>query len=344
MEAEVKHRSSSQNKQNIEMANVDFPPARHNEKRLSNKEAQKSSSVLNQHNNNDEWQCPDCSQKERRLQDMKKNQLSNINAQEGEQMRERESQHSLAAPPSYNTDSRMSSPKTKPQPIGVTLKKSDDLHADFVLKVDCFTTLLLAITIGIISGLTYWNVFQGCQQKNMSFWITFLPANFALPLIIACCENNCKKFPLNLILPLMLILAESLLLGAITSFFAATTLMQVGGITASVTLVLYWFVLKSKWNIIRAPVPSWIVFSMLIIFGSLCCFNKSPTLQFVYGLFGMLSSAIHLIKKIQIRIKRESTKEQKPMDYTISALKIYTGIVLFFFFMLQLMEPVNCLD
>ncbi|CAM4519779.1 unnamed protein product [Lepidochelys olivacea] len=229
MEVEVRRRSLrlSQNKQNIEKANVHSPPAQHSKKRLCDKGSQQSSSMLNQHNNDkDEWQCLKCSQKA------------------------------------------------------------------FVLEVDCFTTLLLAITIGIISGLIYWNMLQGWQQKKLWFWLKLFPATIGLLFIIDYCGNNCKKFPLNLILPLMITVIEGLVLGVVSSFFAAMTVMQVGGITAFVTVMLTWVALKSKLNVTCEAVPPWSVVSMLVIFGILCIFNRSPTLQLSYALFGTLIFAI----------------------------------------------------
>nr|XP_032653996.1 protein lifeguard 1-like [Chelonoidis abingdonii]XP_032653997.1 protein lifeguard 1-like [Chelonoidis abingdonii]XP_032653999.1 protein lifeguard 1-like [Chelonoidis abingdonii] len=237
----------------------------------------------------------------------------------------------------------MSSPNTKPQSTGVTSEGSDGLHRAFVLKVDCFATLLLAITIGIISGLIYWNVLQGWQQKNLWFWLKLLPATIILLFIIDWCENNCKKFPLNLMLPLIITIIEGLVLGVVSSFFAAMTVMQVGGITAFVTLMLSWVALKSKLNVTHEAVPFWTVVSVLIIFGLLSSFKKSPTLQLSYALAGMLTFAIHLMLT-QVRIRREPTKDQEPIDYARPALNLYVDIVNLFFFMLQLMEHVNCLD
>nr|XP_048692912.1 protein lifeguard 1-like [Caretta caretta] len=209
----------------------------------------------------------------------------------------------------------------------------------FVLKVDCFTTLLLAITIGIVSGLIYWNMLQGWQQKKLWFWLKLFPATIGLLFIIDYCGNNCKKFPLNLILPLMITVIEGLVLGVVSSFFAAMTVMQVGGITAFVTVMLTWVALKSKLNVTCEAVPPWSVVSMLVIFGILCIFNRSPTLQLNYALFGTLIFAIHLMKT-QVRIRRESTKDQEPIDY---ALNLYIDIVTLFFFMLQLMEQQQAL-
>uniref|UniRef100_A0A452HZ21 Uncharacterized protein n=1 Tax=Gopherus agassizii TaxID=38772 RepID=A0A452HZ21_9SAUR len=332
MEAEVRRRSlrRSQNKQNIEVAEVHSPPAQHSEKRLPNKGSQQSSSMLNQHNNDnkDEWQCPECSQKEaaeRKLLEMEKNKPAEVNTKDGGQMPETENQNSPAASPGYNMDYRMSSPNTKPQSTGVTSESSDGLHRAFVLKVDCFTALLLAITIGMISGLIY------------------CPATIILLFIIDWCENNCKKFPLNLMLPLMITIIEGLVLGVVSSFFAAMTVMQVGGITAFVTLMLSWVALKSKMNVTHEAVPFWTVVSVLIIFGLLSSFKKSPTLQLSYALAGMLTFAIHLMLT-QVRIRRDPTKDQEPIDYAHPALNLYIDIVNLFFFTLQLMEHVNCLD
>ncbi|XP_050795590.1 protein lifeguard 1-like [Gopherus flavomarginatus] len=350
MEVEVRRRSlrCSQNKQNIEVAEVHSPPAQHSEKRLPNKGSQQSSSMLNQHNNDnkDEWQCPECSQKEaaeRKLLEMEKNKPAEVNTKDGGQMPETENQNSPAASPGYNMDYRMSSPNTKPQSTVVTSESSDGLHRAFILKVDCFTALLLAITIGMISGLIYWNVLQGWQQKNLWFWLKLLPATIILLFIIDWCENNCKKFPLNLMLPLMITIIEGLVLGVVSSFFAAMTVMQVGGITAFVTLMLSWVALKSKMNVTHEAVPFWTVVSVLIIFGLLSSFKKSPTLQLSYALAGMLTFAIHLMLT-QVRIRRDPTKDQEPIDYARPALNLYIDIVNLFFFTLQLMEHVNCLD
>ncbi|XP_034616321.1 protein lifeguard 1-like [Trachemys scripta elegans] len=369
MEAEVRRRSlrRSQNKQNIEIADVHSPPAQHSEKRLPNKGSQQSSSMLNQYNN--EWQCLECSQKEaaeRKLLEMEKNKPVEVNIKDGGQMPETENQNSPAVSPGYNMGYRMSSPKTKPQSTGVTSESSDGLHRAFVLKVDCFTTLLLAITIGIISGLIYWNMLQGCQQKNLWFWLKLLPATIILLFITDWCENNCKKFPLNLILPLMITIIEGLLLAVVSSCFAAMTVMQAGGITAFVTLMLSWVALKSKLNVTREAVPSWIVVSgnlliskmpkllrflriqiniapnlipvsMLVIVGIFCILDKSPTLQLSYASAGTLTFAIHLMMT-QVRIRREPTKDQEPIDYARAALNLYIDIVTLFFFVLQFME------
>ncbi|XP_067417800.1 protein lifeguard 1-like [Emydura macquarii macquarii] len=333
-------RSCSQNK-HIEKVNANSAPAQSSQKWLSTMGSLKKISMLNHYNNEAVWQCAESLQRaERKLLEMEKNKPAEINFEDGGQMSERESQHSPGIQPGYGTGAKMTNLKTKPQTTGVT---SGGLHRAFVLKVDCFTTVLLAITIGIISGLTYWNMLQGWQQKSIWFWCKCLTATIILWFVIPCCENNCKKFPLNLILPLMITIVEGLMLGVVSSFFAAVTIMQVGGITAFVTLVLSWFALKSKWYITRVAVSPLIVFPGLVIFGMLCIFIKSPTLQLTYALLGTLIFATCLMKT-QVRIRRESTEDQEPMDYAALALNLYMNIVTLFFFILKLMEQVNRLD
>ncbi|XP_074841598.1 protein lifeguard 1-like [Carettochelys insculpta] len=241
----------------------------------------------------------------------------------------------------------------------------------FLSKVDHFTTLLLTITGAIISGSIYWNVFQESLQKNVLFWLQFLPATLLLPSLIACCENYCQKVPLNLLLSLMLAIAGGLLLGVVSSFFAPMTVMGAGGITIFVTVMVSYIAQKlkleniavfaitdelvnrnlrwsycifcSQWDITSASVPSWIVIPVLAIFGILCIFNDSPMLQLIYGSLGTLTFAIHLMIT-RVEIRRDSPKQQELMDYAIPALKLYTDIVHLFFFIMLLMETVNFLE
>ncbi|XP_019363517.1 PREDICTED: bax inhibitor 1-like [Gavialis gangeticus] len=70
----------------------------------------------------------------------------------------------------------------------------------FVRKVYLILTVQLAVTVGIICIFIYWRRLKVWIWMNPWFTYALFPAILILAIVLACCDNARRKFPLNLIL------------------------------------------------------------------------------------------------------------------------------------------------
>lgn len=106
----------------------------------------------------------------------------------------------------------------------------------------------LLITFGVIALFVFHEPTQKWTYKHPElFWIAFAVMLVTL-ISMACCTNVRRKTPMNFIFLFLFTLAESFLLGIVSSVFEVEEVLMAVGLTAGVCLALTLFAFQTKWD------------------------------------------------------------------------------------------------
>ncbi|XP_029444725.1 protein lifeguard 1-like [Rhinatrema bivittatum] len=210
------------------------------------------------------------------------------------------------------------------------------LRRAFIRKVYLILAVQLALTVGIICMFIYWPTLQTWVRRNSWFTYALLGAVFVLVIVLACCNDARRKFPVNFILLGLFTIFEGLMLGAISVFFEADAVMWAVGATAFVTLGLSVFALQTKWDFTMASGIMVVVLLALLAFGLLCAIIRSFWLQIVYASLGVLIFAVYLVVDTQLMMGGKHRYSIDPEEYVFAALNLYLDIINLFLFILQI--------
>lgn len=141
----------------------------------------------------------------------------------------------------------------------------------------------------------------------------------------------------------------SVIIGIISNFYETVTIMQVGGMTAFATLLLFLFALKTNKPLTNMAIST--TTSTLGTAGAIVCvLRNSYVFQAIYALFGMLLFATDLTRTVaelesqrttnkkvkKSKLESQPTKMQRSMDYAEAAQRLVISIAMIFFFTLLL--------
>nr|XP_033790070.1 protein lifeguard 1-like [Geotrypetes seraphini]XP_033790071.1 protein lifeguard 1-like [Geotrypetes seraphini] len=210
------------------------------------------------------------------------------------------------------------------------------LRRAFIRKVYIILAIQLVITVSIICMFIYWPTLKDWVRYNSWFTYALFPIIFVLVIVLSCCNDARRKFPVNYILLGLFTIVEGLMLGAVSAFFEADAVMWAVGATAFVTLGLSIFALQSKWDFTMASGIMVVILLVLLAFGLLCAIIRSFWLQIVYASLGVLIFAVYLVVDTQLMLGGKHRYSIDLEEYVFGALNLYLDIINLFVFILQL--------
>lgn len=80
----------------------------------------------------------------------------------------------------------------------------------------------LAITVGFIALFVYEPKVQMYSRQHPEMWWIAFAMTFVLLIVLACCNDFRRRYPLNLILLGLFTLCEGFMLGAVSSLYQVT--------------------------------------------------------------------------------------------------------------------------
>ncbi|XP_057196716.1 protein lifeguard 1 [Triplophysa rosa] len=210
------------------------------------------------------------------------------------------------------------------------------IRRGFIKKVYLTLTVQLLTTVGIICAFLYWVTLRVWVRNTSWFPYTMLAATFVLIIVLACCGDIRRKVPLNFLFLGLFTIAEGLLLGSITVFYAAEAVLWAAGATALVSLAMSLFALQSKWDFTPAYGTMWAICWTLFSFGLLCAILRSQYLYITYASLGTLVFSVYLVMDTQLILGGKHKYSISPEEYIFAALNLYLDIVSIFLLLLQL--------
>ncbi|CAB3361634.1 Hypothetical predicted protein [Cloeon dipterum] len=210
------------------------------------------------------------------------------------------------------------------------------IRRGFIRKVYSILMLQLLVTFGFISIFVFNENTKLWARQNV--WITYvaLGVTVVTMLVIACCGEVRRKAPMNFILLGVFTLAESFLMGVISSFHQGEAVFMAVGITAVVCLALTLFAFQTKWDFTMMGGILLVAAVVFLVFGLVAMFFPGKTMTLVYASIGAVLFSVYLIYDTQMMIGGNHKYSISPEEYIFAALNIYMDIINIFMYILTI--------
>jgi FtsH-binding integral membrane protein len=194
----------------------------------------------------------------------------------------------------------------------------------------------LLVTLAFISLFTYHEPTKQWAQRNA--WLTWVA--FAVVIIcilsMACCGEVRRKAPMNFIFLGIFTLAESFMLGIVTTVYKAEAVLMAVGICAGVCLALTLFAFQTKWDFTMMGGILFVAVIILMIFGIVAIFVPGRTITLVYASLGAIIFSVYLVYDTQMMMGGTHKYSISPEEYIFAALNLYLDIINIFLYILTI--------
>ncbi|OAF64067.1 Transmembrane BAX inhibitor motif-containing protein 4 [Intoshia linei] len=234
----------------------------------------------------------------------------------------------IAAPPDYN------------EPKNDMFEFNDmDIRKGFIKKTYMILTAQLLFTIAIISIFIFVKPIKIFVLSNIWLLYVSLILTIVFILILGCCSDLRRKFPINVILLGVFTFFESIILGTISSFYDTNIVLIAMGVTAALVVALTIFAIQTK---VTYDFTTWgsaliIITIGLLIFGLFSIIFQNEVLNLLYSVSGAVLFSFWLIYDTQMMLGGKHKYSLSPEEYIFAALSLYVDIVQLFMFIMSLM-------
>jgi len=213
----------------------------------------------------------------------------------------------------------------------------ESVRKGFIKKVYSILTVQLAITLAIITLFVFHKPTNlWIKQHHELFWVAF-GVTLVTMIAMACCESVRRSSPMNFIFLSIFTLAESFLLGTLSSVYDPDIVMMAVGITAAVSLGLTLFAFQTKWDFTVMGGVLFVAAIILMVFGIIAIFVPGKTIKLIYASIGALLFCIYLIYDTQMMMGGKHKYSISPEEYIFAALNLYLDIVQIFMYILMIL-------
>lgn len=211
------------------------------------------------------------------------------------------------------------------------------IRRGFIRKVYGILSIQLLVTSAFIAlfvlheGVKMWT-----YRNSWTLWVA-MAVTIVLVLVLACCEGPRRKAPTNYILLGTFTLAESFLLGAVSSTYDTESVLIAAGICAAVTFGLTIFAMQTKYDFTTCGGMLCGLMIVLMIAGIAMIFmpyNKYT--QIAYGSLGALVFSFYLVYDTQLMLGGDHKYSLSPEEYVFAALNLYLDIINLFLYILRI--------
>ncbi|XP_031632621.1 protein lifeguard 1-like isoform X2 [Contarinia nasturtii] len=212
------------------------------------------------------------------------------------------------------------------------------IRRGFIRKVYGILSVQLGVSVAFICLCAY---HKGTQLflKNHSelFWVA-LVVLFVTMIAMACCETVRRTSPTNFIFLGLFTLAQSFMLGTMTSHVDHKTVMLAVGTTGVICFALTLFALQTKFDFTVCNGVLFVAMILFMVFGIVTIFWKGPIINLVYASVGALLFSIYLVYDTQLMMGGNHKYSISPEEYIFAALNLYMDIVNIFIYILTIIS------
>eukprot|EP01134_Creolimax_fragrantissima_P006327 CFRG6327T1 len=218
-----------------------------------------------------------------------------------------------------------------------TFKSFDESYVrhGFIRKVYAILFCQLMTTACIVGTFLYAQPLHTfVQQNTWTIWIAFA-ITIGLIVVMSCYEDARRRSPYNYLFLGAFTLAESYIMGVITTTYEADQVLLALGITMVLVVGLTAFAFQTKYDF---TMLNGILFSCLIaliIFGFLNMFIRNRVADLIYSSLGALLFSVYIIYDTQKIIGGEHKLSISPEEYVFAALALYLDIINLFLYILR---------
>lgn len=195
----------------------------------------------------------------------------------------------------------------------------------------------LLVTLAFIALFLFHKPTKMWAARNpWLFWVAFVVV-FVCLIAMSCCGNVRRQAPMNFIFLGIFTVAESFLLGIVSSVYDVDAVMMAVGITAAVCLALTIFALQTKWDFTAMGGILLCATVVLLLFGIiLMIIGTSKVMTLVYASLGALLFSIYLVYDTQLMMGGKHKYSISPEEYIFAALNLYLDIINIFLYILTI--------
>ncbi|XP_050510709.1 protein lifeguard 1-like [Diabrotica virgifera virgifera] len=174
-------------------------------------------------------------------------------------------------------------------------------------------------------------LFVSCNPLLILIALVLIPVTI---IALACCGNLRRQYPANLIFLFIFTIAESFLLGTISSYYDIDVVAIAAGATVIICLGLTVFAFQSR---IDFSVLSGILVALSLVilsFGITAIFYQNDKLWLLIAAFIVVVFSIYLVIGTQLIIGGAGKISLSPEEYIFAALNLYLDIINIFLYIL----------
>ncbi|GLH16781.1 uncharacterized protein GBIM_21067 [Gryllus bimaculatus] len=207
----------------------------------------------------------------------------------------------------------------------------------FIRKVYSILMLQLLVSLSFIALFTFHNGTKNYVRGHPEMvWIAFVIVLVTL-IAMSCCTNVRRKAPMNFIFLFVFTLAESLILGVISSTYNPDAVLMAVGLCAAVCFGLTLFAFQTKWDFTVMGGVLFVAVIILFLFGIVAAILPgSKTLTLVYASLGALVFCVYLVYDTQMMMGGKHKYSISPEEYIFAALSLYLDVINIFLYLLTI--------
>jgi len=215
-----------------------------------------------------------------------------------------------------------------------------DSRTNFITKVFFILSIQLSITFLIVGIFSFVDSVKTYVQTHSALLIIAIVLSFVFIIVLVCCRNVAKSYPLNYIILGLFTLCEGYLLGAVSSTYDTTSVFYAVLITFFVTIALMTYAKYTKTDFTGIGGYLFVILIVFILFGiiaSIICSQSCQIINIVYSGVGALIFSIYLVYDTQM-IYGNHKNSYEDDEHVYAALSLYLDIINLFLYILQLLD------
>ncbi|KOC61741.1 Protein lifeguard 1, partial [Habropoda laboriosa] len=207
----------------------------------------------------------------------------------------------------------------------------------FIRKVYSILMCQLLITVSMIALFLYHQPTRKWVMVHPEMLWICIALIIVLTICMVCCTTVRRKTPMNFVFLFIFTIAESFLLGTISSLYKSEEVLLAVGITAAVCLALTLFSFQTKYDFTALNGILFVALFIFIIFGIVAMIWQGRTMTIVYSSIGALLFSVYLVYDTQMLMGGGHKYQISPEEYIFATLNLYVDIINIFLHILAIL-------
>lgn len=208
----------------------------------------------------------------------------------------------------------------------------------FIRKVYSILMLQLLLTFSVVALFTFHDGTRQWAHGNVAIMYVCMFITFGLLIAMACCTNVRRQAPMNFIFLFVFTLAESVLLGFVSSTTKEEYVLLAVGITVVICLSLTLFAFQTKIDFTGMGTYLFVAAIVLMLFGILAIFIHGKIYTLIYSSMGALLFSFYLVYDTQLMVGGKHKYSLSPEEYIFASLNLYLDIINIFMYILTIIS------
>eukprot|EP00090_Calanus_glacialis_P040894 TRINITY_DN7160_c0_g1_i1.p1 TRINITY_DN7160_c0_g1~~TRINITY_DN7160_c0_g1_i1.p1 ORF type:complete len:278 (+),score=40.37 TRINITY_DN7160_c0_g1_i1:42-875(+) len=214
----------------------------------------------------------------------------------------------------------------------------------FMKKVYGILSVQLTFTVGCIAFFMFYVGGMGGDGRrfvNENIWLLFTCMGISLLVLfpMVCVRTLRVTFPVNFILLAVFTIAESIMLGMVSTLYDTESVIIAAGVTALIVFFLTIFAFQTKIDFTMCRGVMGCILFVFLICGLIMLFVPyGRTMDIIYGAAGALIFSVYLVIDTQMMMGGHHKFAISPEEYIFAGLFITKLIKYWYTFIFQLLH------